>query len=328
MQHSPLSSVLLATSLLSLPLAAQSIEFTELLLDPVGSNPGAQLVEVRNTSNLPQDLTGWQLQTMAYGVTLPPVTIPAYQIALLHIGQPGTSTSTDIYLPTLTEIYPFDTLSLFRSNQTQNPADLVDFVSYSGGMAGITIAIAAGQWPSTNETVLRSLVEGHSVAHFDRMSYGNRNRAAAWYRDGTPTIGAENDAGGIFVGAYGCPGQTPSPLFGSGEADNRPWIGQTWTLDYQTTTGQPSLMWIAVGEQTTQLPLDSIGMPGCFLGVTPYTIVMRSLPTTQGALAFGIPNSPVLIQEEFFLQGLVAWPSLNPANLSATRVIHATVGSR
>ena len=77
-----------------------------------------------------------------------------------------------------------------------------------------------------------------------------------------------------------------------------------------------------------QEPLDSIGMPGCFLGVMPYTIVMRSAPTTQGALTFGIPNHPVLIQEEFFLQGLVAWPGPNPTNLAATRVIHATVGSR
>ena len=148
MQRFPLSCVLLATTLLGLPLASQSIEFTELLLDPLGPNTGAQLVEVRNISNLPQDLTGWHLRTMIYEVAMPPVAIPAYQTAVVHIGQSGTNTSTDLYLPALPEILPFDTLSLFRSAQTQNPADLVDFVSYSGGIVGITVAIAAGQWPS------------------------------------------------------------------------------------------------------------------------------------------------------------------------------------
>lgn len=323
-------SVLLAVFVSTAPLAAQyGTEFTEVLVDPVGPNAGAQVVELTNQEFLPVDLSGWFLVTSAGSYALPASVLPAQGVAQLHLGQSGTSTPTDLFLPSVPPLASVDSLALFRSAATTNPADLVDFVAWGGGQTSIVVAVQAGQWPSPQDTVPLPGQQGCTIGHFDRVNYGSRDRAAAWFFDCTPTLGARNDGGGIFAGGYGCPGLSYPPQIGSGEEDNRPWIGEPWELDvgYLPATAGP--IFVAFGlTDLGNLPLDPFGVPGCFFDVQPITVMTRFMPPLVGVILTSVPNDPGFVGLEFLLQGLVPFPGSNAANMLPTRVIHAHVGSR
>lgn len=317
---------------LSAALAAQTVttvEFTELLIDPVGPNAGAQIVEMRNTGVTSADLTGWQLVTPAGTFALPPVILPWSGIVLLRLGQSGVSNQLDIFLPTVPALGSAGTLALFRSAATSSANELVDFVAWGGGQATMTIAQLAGQWPHPANQIAVPIVEGHTMAHFEDMTYGSRSEAAAWFADGTPTLGTPNDGGGLFAGTYGCPQLTFGPQIGSGEANNRPWLGESWRLDTSYMPVLPTTMWVAFGLQTLgTLPLDGLGITGCFWDTSLDVVVPVLVSTYPQSFFVSLPNQPSFVGSPLYVQAAVAAPGANPAGLLITRTVFAYPGLR
>ncbi|MCK5942002.1 MAG: lamin tail domain-containing protein [Planctomycetes bacterium] len=321
---------LLALSLLAANARAQltAVRVNELLLTP--TTAGGQLVELKNHGSLTVDFTGWQLVTAQNQLALPSQTLPVDHTVVLHLGAAGTNTPTDIYLPGAAPLLAADTISLFRSAAVSQPSELIDFVSFGGGLGGIQLAVLAGQWPSPADSIGQTPLAGQTLAHHDAMLYGSGDRPQAWFVDGTPTLGASNDAGGIFAAEWGCPGLAPYPVLGSGEEDNRPWIGESWLLDAYFLPPVQSTMWVAIGTTYTgPMSLGGIGMPNCFTSFQPYAIQAHVVDPLSDELTFSIPNHTALVGMRFLLQGLVSnYPNLNPAGLAATRVTYAFVGSR
>ncbi|MCR9248550.1 MAG: lamin tail domain-containing protein [bacterium] len=309
-------------------LAQPDPEVTEVLYDPVGNNSGQQRLELVN-GYLPVDLTGWTLATSGGAVALPAVTLSPYGVTLLHLGVAGTSTPTDLYLPTAPALGAIDSVALFRTSSTSNHQDLADFVSWNGGTAYIGLAVQARQWPSAQDTVSLPLQAGCTLAHFDQMAYGNRSRPESWFADCTPTLGTKNDGGGLFVYGYGCPQLTYQPTIGSGAEDNRPWIGQPWELDVYALPPVPTTIFVALGfSGLGTLPLDPFGMPGCSFEVDPLVIFARAMPAHIGDIYLSLPNDPGYVGLEIRVQGMVPFPGANAANMLPTREIRGTVGSR
>lgn len=308
---------------------APRLMITEVLVDPVGANAGAQVVELHNTGNTPIDVTGWHLTSSSASIALPGVVIDPYRIARMHLGRSGTSSPADLFLPAFPELSRTDALGLFQSAQVTDPNALVDFVAWNGGQGSIHVAVQARQWPSTLESVRLPSSEGHTIAHFDAMTYGSPNVPEAWFADGTPTLGLANDGGGLFAGAYGCPALTFGPQVGSGEEDNRPWVGETWHLDIGYLPPSPTTIFLLLGTTSPgSIALDPFGIPGCFLGVNAEIVIPIPMPPLQGEWVTGLPNDPNLVGAEVLMQGVVPFPGANAANVLVTRVMHAFVGSR
>ena len=328
----PLSFCITALAVTQFALPAQGwpeIEFTEVMVDPIGPNTNHQKIELRNARNAPINFTGWHLVSTAGTFALPAITMQPYGLAVLHLGQTGTTTATDIYLPSMPGLLGQDTLALFRSAQTTNAADLEDFVAWGGGQTSMVVAIQATQWSFPAASVTLPATEGASIAHYDDVSYGSRNRPEAWFADGTPTIGDINDGGGIFGGAHGCYGPTQMPALGSGAEDNRPWLGEPWLLTVYDLPPTPSLMFVAIGTQPLgSLPLGQFGLTNCWFEVNPYAILATQMPPDSGVLGLALPTDPAFASFELLLQALVTYPGANPANMMATRVTHAHLGSR
>ncbi len=180
-----------------------------------------------------------------------------------------------------------------------------------------------------HESNSRQIDLGSTIAHYDDVAYGSRNRPESWFLDSTPTLGANNDGGGLFAGAYGCPQLTYDPKLGHGGESNRPWIGEPWPLYTYSMPPTPGSLLLAIGTSNFgALPLDYIGIPGCFWDVTPDAVFGFAAPALQGPLPLSIPNQANLVGSVFLLQAMVVYPGANPANLLVTRVMHAHIGSR
>ncbi|MCA8974705.1 MAG: hypothetical protein KDC98_08280 [Planctomycetes bacterium] len=326
------SSFLLPLIALCLPLGAQGVirvEFTEVLADPVGPNAGAQVVEVRGSGNVAADFNGWYLVTPAGSYAMPAVVMPHDGIALLHLGQSGTSTPTDLYLPSVPTLTASDSLALFRSAAVTNPADLVDFVAWGGGQGAIATAVLAGQWPSALSSITSTVPEGQTLAHYDDVSYGNRSRPESWFVDGTPTLGLANDGGGIFAGGYGCPQVAYAPQIGSGAENNRPWLGESWRLDVGNLPPVSTWIFVAFGlDSIGSLALDPYGITGCFFEVDPMAVLTRLMPPSYGTIVTQLPANAAFVGLELRLQGVVPVAGANAAGVLVTRELLAYLGSR
>lgn len=308
--------------------AIQRLEFTEVLVDPIGTNAGTQLVELRNTGNLAVDLSGWRLVTTAGAFVLPPFVVAPDTMLVVHPGAAGTNGAGHLYLPAVPTLATSDALALFRSAAVQNPLELVDFVAWGGGQATMAIAVQAGEWPNPADTVLLPNVAGHSIAHYDEVTYGSRNGSAAWFTDGTPTLGARNDGGGIFAAGYGCPLLLAGPQIGSGADDNRPWIGSTWRLTTSYLPVTPAWLWVAIGLGATgPVPLDPFGIPGCQWEAAPDAVLLRHVTADPDAIFIDLPADPLLVGYRLHVQALVPATG-NAGGWLPTRELIAIPGSR
>ena len=93
----PLSFCITALAVTQFALPAQGwpeIEFTEVMVDPIGPNTNHQKIELRNARNAPINFTGWHLVSTAGTFALPAITMQPYGLAVLHLGQTGTTTAT------------------------------------------------------------------------------------------------------------------------------------------------------------------------------------------------------------------------------------------
>jgi hypothetical protein len=304
------------------------LEISEVLVQPTAG--GHQMVEL-STSNQPIDVTGHLLMVGATALALPPVTIPEYTSAVLHLGVNGVSTPLAIFLPTAPPLTSSGSLTLF-SAASPSVNDLLSYVDWGGALGpNIALAVQARQWTTTTVSAVLPTAQGATLAN-RRYS---RNAATlvgpdAWYADTTPTLGSENDPGWSFWYALGCPGQ-PSAGLGfhpSHHLDTGPWLGETTTLIVSPVSTVAVL--VVSHAATPPVPLDSIGMPGCFANL-PLDATLLLLPTTgnQAHFSYTVPINPLLVGVHVNMQALVPDPAApNPLQAWVTEAIRGIVGSR
>jgi hypothetical protein len=311
--------------------AAPRLLLTELLLDPVGPNAGAQVLEVENTGSVPVDLAGWHLLVEPTAAPLPPLQLPIGAIARVHLGAAGGNTIQDLYLPGFRELGRSETVALYRSARFHDPADMVDFVSCNGGQGRMNEAIRAGQWPSAAETVLVPAAEGQTLAHYGAHVWGSGDEAAAWYQDGTPTLGRANDPGSTFGMAYGCPQVPNVPWLGLARPETRPWLGEQWVVDLHQLPPAPGTAVLILGVRSLvpPVPLDPIGMTGCRLLVSLDATFAVPFAAPQAQWSLRVPADAGLVGGVVHLQAWVPDPAAgNAARALMTNALVATIGSR
>ena len=172
---------------------------SEILFDPVGSNTGRQVVEIRNLGPLEVSMG-----PSGYWLYFPPsqwqfpsgITVAAGATITVHINRPGTNSDGSFF----TGISGMrnlrgqgaqgDAIGLFSTNLFGDSSKLVDFVQWGGaGNGGEEVAVAAGIWPASGFVGIGVLREGSTIAYD-----GSGKSPSDWCIDGTPTIGAANDA--------------------------------------------------------------------------------------------------------------------------------------
>jgi len=81
------------------PTTAQVV-INEVMYDPVGTDAGKQLVELKNIGAVPINLSGWWLcARQDYAGPFPNVTLASGAFIVCHIGVAGTDTNQDLYFP-------------------------------------------------------------------------------------------------------------------------------------------------------------------------------------------------------------------------------------
>lgn len=324
--HALATTLALAATLAT---AQDRLDLTELLLDPVGTNAGTQRVELHNPGSSPVDLTGWHLVMPQGTWALPGMVIPANGHLLLHPAATGTSSASDIFLPTMPVLGTSGSIAVFRSANALNPTDLVDFVSWGGGQGAIVVATLARRWPSTTDTLAIPTIPGRTLAHYDQHAYGANRGSQSWFVDSTPTLGGRNDSGGLYAAYYGCPTLPAPPQLGTGENDNRPWIGETWRLDTSYLPVLPTFLFVAIGLQPLPpFPLDGFGIPGCEWSTSTDIVFATQVTTYPEAVLVQVPSQQLLIGYPLEVQAMVVAPAANPAGLLPTRSVIGYPGSR
>ncbi len=328
--------ILTATLALSLAFACaaqrrHSIYLTEVLVDPIGTNSGQQVAEIWNDYNQDLDTSGWYLVTGSDSTALPAVKIPAYAILRIHFGKQGISGPADIFLPNFKDLGTSDSIALFKSNQFQNPNDIVDFVSWNGGQGHIFVAAAAGEWASSLRTVALPKSEGASIAHYAKDSYGhNSNSEEAWFQDKTPTMGLVNDTASIYSMYSGCTGYANKIWMGLQTKLHRPWVGEAWEVTIYNMLQGTGNAWIIFGVQSgVAVPMAPYGLPGCNLMVSPDIIIPVNTTATVGTFSMWIPHDVNLVGSKIYLQSFVRDSSVqNAAQALMTNSLIAELGSR
>jgi hypothetical protein len=129
----------------------------------------------------------------------------------------------------------------------------------------------------------------------------------------------------------GCAGSAGVPQL---ESTSLPWVGGTLTL---RLSNLPRQMPVALnlgfsnsawGALSLPFPLAGIGMPGCWLLVSPD--ILCSIPGTSGTTTFGIaiPNDPSLVGLSFHNQAVVLDPGANPLGLTTSNGGTGRIGAR
>jgi hypothetical protein len=192
--------------LLAAPAPRGQLAFNEVLVDPVGSDTGKQIIELVNTTGSSFTPGGWYLCAPFAYVALPAIAVPSGGIVRLHVNMTGTDTPTDWYTGLLRDLLRRDTLVLYKSANFTVSTDIVDFVSWGGGTNRANQAVSVGQWPSIGATVPVP-PEGFTIAWM-----GAGDAPSAWFRDGSPTLGAANGSGTVSLLGAGCPTSAGVPV--------------------------------------------------------------------------------------------------------------------
>lgn len=309
--------------------AQTQLRFTELLVDPVGSNAGRQVVEITNDWNGAIDLTGWHIAFAGLIVPLPSVVLPGGQIARLHLGVSGTTNPADIFMPNVPTLSGSDTFTLLTSGNANDPTALIDFVSWGAGSFLIQQAVTAGQWPSTLVSAPNP-PEGATLAHFGAAAFGTQSEPSAWYVDRSPTLGLPNDNASIFGLRPGCVGAGPYPGLGLARDESRPWIGERFELDAFNFPPSTGAVVLVIGARPTPpVLLDPIGMPTCALHVSTEVVVGVTAFAGLATFVAGVPLNPRLIRAELHMQAFVPWAGApNPIRAYVTNSVVGTIGGR
>lgn len=160
------------------------IVINEVLYDPVGNNAGHQLVELKNIGTEPVELNDWWFCARQDYSQIPNVTLDGGSYLILHIGDNGTNTPTEVFLPTMLTLQSISDLNLYDNPDFCNPGSMVHFVQWGGvpPTSRESEAVDAGFW--TANDFVPGVSEGHSIEYT-----GTGNASADWFEQSNPSIG-------------------------------------------------------------------------------------------------------------------------------------------
>lgn len=165
------------------------IVINEVLYDPLGTDAGNQLIELKNTGTAIGDIGGWWFCYRFDYFDIPAgVSIEPGAFLVIHLGATGDNTATDVNIQFASALNTNSSdLSLYLDGNFTSPSSMIDFVQWGdGGNGRESVAVTAGMWREGD--FVPDIQEGHSIAYD-----GSGNTSADWCDDSTPTIGGEND---------------------------------------------------------------------------------------------------------------------------------------
>ena len=160
------------------------VRISEVFYDAEGVDTGLEWIEIYNGSDLPVNLTGYDLY-YGHHFIFPDFTLSGKSYVTIHINLIGLNSLTDLYTGTTGSSNMGDTsgsAALFNSS-INNSATIVDFVEY--GTAGKTwesSAVGAGIW--TAGDYVADVAPGHSIERFD-VNIDN-NKSDDWIDQSSP----------------------------------------------------------------------------------------------------------------------------------------------
>lgn len=128
----------------------------------------------------------------------------------------------------------------------------------------------------------------------------------------------------------GCSGPSGTPVLS--QSAGAPRLGDTvqFALTPTPFVGLFALGWSntnsALGPLPLPLPLASFGMPGCELLVDPLALIAGTTGGASTSLAVAVPYQLTLRSQTLYLQGLSLDPNANPAWLTVSNGLGATIG--
>ena len=157
------------------------------------------LIEIANLGTASGNLgryrlavSGFATQTLQIG-TSPDLAVPAGAHVVIHCNTTGTNTTTNLFLPAITDLPATGSVALYVPNTSQTSlalaSQVIDFVQWgAGGQANEATAVSAGLWAS-NAAVL-GVAAGHSIEFCGQPGqYG----VAEWHEISTPTFGSDGN---------------------------------------------------------------------------------------------------------------------------------------
>lgn len=308
------------------PLGAQ-LRINELSLDPVGPNAGAQIVELINVSGAPVVIgADWSICIRPLYPPMPQVTIPTSGIVRVHIGQTGTDTATDWFLPGVT-LAADGEFALYRTNIFfDDITRIMDFASWGAGapFTRIVTAVQAGLWPALTAH-LTIPAEGNTLAWF-----GTGSGPSAFFDDSTPTLGAPNQPATSIAFGSGCPGTAGTPTLAADPAAPLPWLGSPFGVRIGSLPANPTNVVFLVTSLTETPPssLAAIGMPGCDSYLTPDVVQLALAPATGLTLSTTFPADPAFAGARLLRQAAVLDLPANAMGLVLSNPMRMTTGLR
>ncbi len=261
--------------------ASAQLTISEVLVDPIGPNTTNQIVEIANDGSQSFTPTGWYVCVPFAYAPLPSIAIPAGGFVRLHIGGFGTDSATDFFLSPAVwmnyrDLQPADTLLLYDSNCFSCDGSIRDFVSWGGGTARAQQAVNVLQWTGVGDSVPLPPSEGQTIAY-----RGNGDTPEAWFRDATPTLGADNGRDTIQSLGTACPTSRGQPSLGL----VRPAVDGAIDFAVIAQGGQPNGIGAIVVGLTGG---NSIPFLGCQIEATPDVVVPVVLDA-QGTGSLPLP---------------------------------------
>ena len=328
MSSHPALVTLATTLVLSSAISAQ-LAITEVLVDPVGTNAGKQIVEVTNITNSTFTPTGWWICAPFTYASIPQVAIPAGGVVKFHIGATGTNSKTDSYFPFFRALGTTDVFMLYKDRFFHLNGGIIDFVSWGGGAGRIGQAVAVKVWESTKATVTLPKGEGKTI-QWD----GRAHASTSWVADAAASLGSKNDIATATPFGGGCGGARGTPQLAVA-AGQRPKLGGGFSLELgPLPTSSPSLTQLIVGVSrttwnTNKLPLDlgPFGAPSCNLRVS--FDLLLPLSNTGGKVTqpLSVPNQARLKGIRFFLQAYALDSSANALQVVVSNGLEGLVGN-
>ncbi|MEC8253499.1 MAG: hypothetical protein VX044_09810 [Planctomycetota bacterium] len=201
--------------------------------------------------------------------------------------------------------------------------------SFSAKVDGVTLAsiVSGGSGPSSaNQStlvtvgpagVVLSLQVNSSISgSFGSSGSTSTNVTLSW---------SQFDAAAVTSVPGGCAAPTPTPTF---VAAGLPIIGATIEADILQAQGPSPLGFVMFGLQQAMIPLDSIGMPGCFAS-QPMFLAFVAQPTGPSALhvSVALPNQPWLVGVMLYSQAFTQALGVNANDLVAGNSLHWRLGT-
>jgi hypothetical protein len=194
---------------------------------------------------------------------------------------------------------------------------------------GATLAsiVSGGSGPtSTNQTTLVTVGPAGVVLS---LSIGSSISGSSGSSGSTSVNVSMNwsplDAAAVTSVPGGCTAPTPQPTF---VATGLPIIGATLDADILQAQGPAPLGFAMFGTEQATIPLDSIGMPGCF-AMQPMFLALVAQPTGSNELHISVPlpNQPWLVGVMLYSQAFTQALGVNAIDLVAGNALHWRLGT-